>query len=582
MKCRYIIFLGERLNRSTDYTVQLDRLLRAEGMICKLESTSVRVFASIDVPTIAIHGHSLLIGQVFTKDGQLISQPLDIDGSARELASRLLQNTWGNYLAILGDRDNISAITLLRDPSGAVPCVYSLAEGEGFITSDIGLAIDLGLYRRAVNWQAIAHGLTFPHLKTARTALQHVRELLPGSILACRGRDVSVHSAWSPWRFVEKGIRHTDPHVAAEDVRGAVSSAVRVLSTGDDRFLVELSGGLDSSIVATCLRHALLRATFCTLVMPMAGTNERPYAQLVTEALGQELFSVEVGFENVHLEFPVPRSSVLPAIGILQHAVNEAWEAAGNRYGVDGFFSGAGGDTVFGYLKTATPAADAFQERGVMAGIATVENLATLHRCTVFKAGRLALKKILRRPRTTWKEDRTLLNPACAATTSEHHPWIDAPPGTLPGDREKIHDLIGNQLFRDAGPRGPERSVHFPLLSQPVMEACLKVPTWMWIADGRNRAVARQAFADCLPRGILDRRSKGSYTGYMATVYRRNKPKMREFLEEGQLCAHDLLDRSALANFFARDLAPRDLSFLRIFDLCAAENWARQQDHDPS
>jgi asparagine synthase (glutamine-hydrolysing) len=159
---------------------------------------------------------------------------------------------------------------------------------------------------------------------------------------------------------------------------------------------------------------------------------------------------------------------------------------------------------------------------------------------------------------------------------------MDAPPDALPGDREKILDLIGNQLFRDAAPRGMGRSMHFPLLSQPVMEACLKVPTWMWIANGRNRAIARQAFADQLPRGILDRRSKGSYTSYMAAIYMRNKQKMREFLEEGQLHDHGLLDHSALVNFFARDLAPRDLSFLRIFDLCAAENWARQQGHDPS
>ncbi|EIM01721.1 asparagine synthase C-terminal domain-containing protein [Rhodanobacter denitrificans] len=582
MNCRYIMLLGSRLNRNTDFALQLERSLRAERMICKFGSASARVFASVDTPTLTIARHGLLIGQVFTKDGQPIPQRLDIDGSTHELISCLLQSTWGDYLAILGDREDSSAITLLRDPSGAVPCVYSLADGEGFITSDIGLAVDLGLYRREVNWQTIAHGLTFPYLKTARTALQGVRELLPGDMLTYRGRDVSVSSAWSPWRFVEKGMRHTDPHVAAEDVRGAVSSAVKALSTGGDRFLVELSGGLDSSIVATCLRHALLRVTFCTLVMPVAGTDERPYARLVTEALGQELFSVEVGFDNVHLEFPVPRSSVLPAIGILQRVINEAWEAAGNRYGVDGFFSGAGGDTVFCYLGTTAPAADAFRERGVRAGIVAIGNLATLHRCTVFKAGRLTLKKVLRRSRTPWKEDRTLLNPACAATTSEHHPWMDAPPAALPGDHEKIRDLIGNQLFRDAGPRGLERSKHFPLLSQPVMEACLKVPTWMWIADGRNRAVARQAFADQLPRGVFDRNSKGSYTGHMAGVYTRNKLKIREFLEEGQLCAHDLLDRPALANFFAKDLASRDLSFLRIFDLCTAENWTRQQDHDPA
>lgn len=582
MKCRYIILLGERLNRSADYTLQLDRLLRAQGMICKLESASTRVFVFADAPSLAIPGHGLLVGQVFTNDGQPISQRLDLDGSTGELASRLLQCIWGDYLAILVDSNDSSAITLLRDPSGAVPCAYSLVDGEGFVTSDISLAVDLGLYRREVNWQAIAHGLNFPYLKTARTALKHVRELLPGSVLTCRRKDVSTSSAWSPWRFVERDARHKDPRVAAEGVRAAVSNVVRALSAGEGRFMVELSGGLDSSVVATCLRHALLRATFCTMVMPVTGTDERPYARLVTDALGQELIPVKIGFDNVHLEFPVPRSSVVPVIGIPQNATNEAWEAAAIQYGVDSFFSGGGGDTVFCYLKTAAPAADAFRERGVMAGIAAIEDLAALHRCTVFKAGRLALKKMLHRPRTTWKEDRAFLNPCWATNTLEHHPWMDVPTGALPGDCEKILDLIGTQLFRDATPRGAERSTHFPLLSQPVMEACLSVPTWMWITDGRNRAIARQAFVDHLPQGILDRRSKGSYMGYMVSTYMRNKPRMREFLGEGLLCAHDLLDRSALANFFAKDLTPRDLSFLRIFDLCATENWVRQQGHDPS
>lgn len=582
MKGRYIILLGERLNLSNEYTLQLDRLLHAAGMICRFESASARVFASTDQPTVALVGQGLLIGQIFTRDGQPIAQPLDIEGTADDVSDRLLQDTWGNYLAVFRHRHDHSAITLLRDPSGAVPCVYSVAGGEGFITSDIGLAAELGLYRREVNWQAIAHGLTFPYLKAARTALRHVKELLPGNVLTCRGSDVSVRSAWSPWSFVEAGVRHTDHKVAAAEIRAAVSNAVRALSAGDDNLLVELSGGLDSSIVATCLRDALQRATFCTLVMPVAGTDERPYARLVTEALGQENFSVEVGFDNVHLEFPVPPSSVLPSIGMLQHVINEAWKAAGDIHRADSFFSGAGGDTVFCYLRTAAPAADAFRERGFRAGIAAIGNLATLHRCTVFEAGRLALKKVLRRQTASWNEDRTLLNPACAATPLEHHPWMNAPSGALTGDHEKIRDLIGNQLFRDAGPRGPARSIHFPLLSQPVMEACLKVPTWMWIADGQNRAVARQAFADHLPRGVLDRHSKGSYTGHMAGVYTRNKAKIREFLEEGQLCAHDLLDRPALARFFANDLGSRDLSFLRIFELCTAENWTRQQGHDPA
>ncbi|MEW9573843.1 asparagine synthase-related protein [Rhodanobacter sp. Si-c] len=583
MKYRYIILLGERFNRGDSHKLPpLDRSLHAAGMVCEFESALARVFVSANAPTLTISGHGLVIGQIFTKDGQRIAHPVDFDGPGNELSNHLLRNAWGEYLAFhVGGKDGTEA-ALLRDPSGAVPCVYSFADGKGFITSDIGLAVDLGLYRREVDWQAIAHCLNFPCLKTARTALKHIEELLPGSMLTCRRKDVSASPVWSPWRFVEKDVRHNNPRVATEDVRTALSNVARALSTGDDRFVVELSGGLDSSIVATCLRNASLRAIFCTLVMPAAGIDERPYARLVTDALGQELFPVEVGFDNIHIEFPIPRSSVAPAIGIPQNVINEAWETTGDRHGVDGFFSGGGGDTVFCYLKTAAPAADAFMECGIMAGVAAIGDLAALHQCTVFKAGRLTLKKMLRRPRTGWKEDRTLLNPSWATTKSEHHPWMDAPLGALPGDREKIHDLIGTQLFRDATPRGMGRFMHFPLLSQPVMEACLKVPTWMWIADGRNRAVARQAFADRLPQGIFHRRSKGSYTGHMATIYTHNMPKMREFLEEGKLCAHGLLDRAALENFFARGLAPRDLSFLRIFDLCAAENWVRQQDQDPS
>jgi asparagine synthase (glutamine-hydrolysing) len=582
MKGRYIILIGERLNRHADDTLQLDNLLRAKEMICKLASTSARVFASADALTLVIHRNGLLIGQIFTKDGLPISQHLDIgEGTAHELSSHLLHNTWGDYLAVLVKHGS-AVITLLRDPSGAVPCFYSLIDGEGFITSDIGLAVDLGLYRKEVDWETIVHRLNFPYLKTTRTALKWVSELLPGAMLTCQGGDVSVRSEWSPWRFVEKDVRHKDPCVAAEDVRAAVSSVVRALSTGNDRFVVELSGGLDSSVVAICLCDASPRAVFCTMVMPVSGTDERPYARLVAKALGREIFPVEVGYGNDRLEFPLPRSSVAPVIGIPQNATNEIWEAAGIKYGVDSFFSGGGGDTVFCYLKTAAPAVDAFRERGILAGIVAIENLAALHRCTVFKVGQLTLKKMLRQPRKTWKGDSALLNPACVSTVSEHHPWLDEPPSALPGDREKIHDLVGTQLFRETALRGAKHSTHFPLLSQPVMEACLKVPTWMWIADGQNRAVARQAFADHLPQAILDRRSKGSYMGYMATVYRRNKLKMHEFLEEGQLCAHDLLDRSALTAFFDKDIVPRDLSFLRIFDLCAIENWVRQQGHDPS
>ena len=116
-----------------------------------------------------------------------------------------------------------------------------------------------------------------------------------------------------------------------------------------------------------------------------------------------------------------------------------------------------------------------------------------------------------------------------------------------------------------------------PLLSQPVVEACLAVPSWMWIAGGRNRAVARIAFADVLPPVVLHRRSKGTFSQYNGAFYARNREGMRRFLLEGEWRARGFIDERALADCMDQPSVPRDQSFQRVVDLCRAENWVRRQ-----
>jgi asparagine synthase (glutamine-hydrolysing) len=254
-------------------------------------------------------------------------------------------------------------------------------------------------------------------------------------------------------------------------------------------------------------------------------------------------------------------------------------EELGNTHGATSFFSGNGGDTIFSYLKNASPAVDAFKERGLGAGIIAIKNLSTLYRCTIWKAGRLTLRKLIRGPRAPWPIDHSLLNPLKAISTLPQHPWFDLKREALPGDREKINSLIITQSYRNTllskNEGGFER---IPLLSQPVMEACLKVPTWMWIWKGQNRFAARAAFADLLPERILNRQDKGAYGNHIAAIYRKNKLQMRDFLLTGHLHAQKFLDGDALAQTFEKDRPSDDrASFARIFDFCMIENWLRQQ-----
>ena len=551
--------------------------LRHLGLHPRLTTSRIALYTSDDTPVLSLPSGGALIGHVFPRDGL---PSATVAGSARfsspdALARHLIEELWGEYLLLHAPYDDPDTVTVMRDPSGGVDCIYSL--GDGFITSDISIAARARLHTKKVDWDSIRNYLVYPHLKTGRTGLKGLRELLPGCRLDIREDSAAASDVWTPWNFVAPQRRHRERQEAQAEVRRAVASTVCRWAETDQSLLLELSGGLDSSIVAACLKDAHARVACCNLVTPVPGADERPYAKLMSNALGVELHVESLGFENAHFDFPPPPHAVGPSTWFLQHASNELKEAVGERLGVNSSFSGGGGDTVFCYTRTASPAADAFRERGVGAGIEAVSDLAELHQCTFWKAGRLTLRKLFAQPRPPRRPDRSFLSAMPDQDMLEPHPWFVAPDGALPGDRERIFDLAGTQVFRDGLARGTKWPLRMPLLSQPVVEACLKVPSWMWIAGGRNRAVARDAFADVLPADILYRRSKGTFMNYSGAVYRRNRSRLREYLLTGRLEGHGLLDGDALRRFFDRDLGTREDTFMRIFDLCAAENWVRRQ-----
>lgn len=553
--------------------------LRELGLRSCLNSPQVHLFVSEDTPVLVLSNGRVLIGHLFDRSGRLVC-----DGSGflearsdAQFAEDLLQNYWGEYIVICYSGDRAHELTILREPSGGMPAIHAVQEGKGFITSDISIAIELGLYTRQIDWTYIITFLAFPNLKTATTALDGVRELLPGCSLRLRGTQSTIQVHWSPWNFVASSKRFREQRDAADAIRSTVLSVVKAWADVDRIVLLELSGGLDSSIVAACLQATDARVTCCTLTTTVPGADERQYAGLMAKQLAAELDTRTLDFESARFDFPPPPHAVVPGMMPLQYAVDLAMQAAGSSHDATSHFTGGGGDTVFCYLGTAAPAVDAFREIGIGAGLAAVSHLSLLHNCTFWKAARVTAKKLLRKPKPPYKADLTFLAPSIAPGHPNAHPWLDQPRNALPGDRERIADLIGTQIFRDCAPRGSKRWHRMPLLSQPVVEACLRTPSWMAIADGRNRAIARNAFADSLPPDVLHRRSKGTFMSYSGAVYQRNKLQLREFLLSGVLQQHQLLDIAALQQFFKADLPPRDHSFLRVFELSMIENWVRHQ-----
>lgn len=581
MENNYIAILSSSKEDAVAGFPDAGNAMNAMGMHARYASDGLTLFSTEATSILPLPDGGILIGVLFTREGTRVRDfaALRSPSSSIEIRAHILENCWGSYLIIQPDIDAANAFTITRAPTaaGGLPCFWSVANGMTFFTSDIFLAERALLYKRRVDWDFIVHRLSYGGIKTQRTGLMDLFELLPGCALRACGRQIAVTQAWSPWDFVAPEQHYQDPHDATIHIRYAVECAVRAWADTDPSILLELSGGLDSSIVAACLRESHAHVTCCNLVTPVPGVDERQYARQMATQLGAELHTAHLGFDQACFDFPVPPDSVAPAIGPLQYAVDKTMEATAERFGASAYHTGGGGDSVFCYLRTAAPSTDAWRARRIGTTITAVRDLATLHQCTFWKAGRLTLSKLRRPPSPPLQPDTTFLTRASTDILPEPHPWFAAPPDAFPGDRERIVDLAGNQIFESQAARRYKRPLRFPLLSQPVMEACLRAPSWMWIAGGRNRALARAAFSDLLPPEVANRQSKATYMSYLTAVFERNKRKIENFLLSGRLQSRGLLDASSLRAFFSKPPLPRDRTFLRTFDLCMVENWVRHQ-----
>lgn len=551
MRHRYFALIDHFARPRIDTRYPFIGALRELGMRLRGRMGRVALFTTEGTPVFSLPGDALIVGDLYCRDGRSITDPDQLEPfpSQRAFREHLLEHYWGEYLLIQPGDQERDHISIMRDPSSGIACAYSVQDGEGFITSDLAIPSQLGLHHDRVDWDFIDHCLIYPRAKINRTGLEGVCELLPGCMLLIEGQAISISQAWSPWNFIAPSKRLSDPVEATCILRETITKVVKSMAETDRSLLLELSGGLDSSIVGACLAQAQAQIACCTAITPLPGADERRYARLIADQLGAELLQRPLDFNEADISFPLPQHSLRPAVWVLGHAVSRVMDEAAALQDVRSHFSGSGGDTVFGYLSTAAPAADAFRAHGIAAGVHAVADLSKLHGCTMLKAARLTCRKLFLPPKPPCKADTSLLAHTGISAPLELHPWLEAPDEALPGDRERIFDLCGNQLFADATLRAGERRVRMPLLSQPVMEVCLRVPSWMWIADGKNRAIARSAFAGQLHHDVLNRRSKGTFMNYTYSVYERNKEMIRHFLLDGHLQAHGLLNPTMLNRF---------------------------------
>jgi asparagine synthase (glutamine-hydrolysing) len=560
---------------------RLSRTVRAAQTRCGLrsvfETERLVVLASSSTRVAGIGpGRGVVLGTLFRRtpaaSGDYEPATVLPDGGAD--VDTLVRDYWGSYVAVI-DGQGASIARVVRDPAGGFGCYLTQSDGLWVLFSDADQAQALGLVSADLDPAPIVHALAFQAWPFARTGLAGVEEMQPGTRLRVEADGgLRRNRSWDPWRFTHRSLRINDPRAAAAAVGEETQRCVSAWASQADSILLELSGGLDSSIVGACLRGRRGGLTLINLATPDPGADERVYAQLVADQLGAPLKTLQLDPADARLDPPntlAPR----PTTGLLHQTIDAALLREAAAVGADAFFSGGGGDNVFCYLSTAAPATDVLLDQGPGPRfVQAVGDLAALHNCSAWEAGRLALRKTWRGPRR-WPQDLDFLNPDAVPPFADRHPWHEGASAARPGTREHVDLVLAVQTALIGHQRQGLAPMRFPLLSQPLVELCLRIPTWLWIAGGRNRAVARDAFAGRLPARVLQRRTKGDFMGLLGELYRQHRPALPALLLDGWLAEQGVLDRTAIEAYLRSTAPTTDLRFFRLLELAKAELWAR-------
>lgn len=497
--------------------------------------------------------------------------------------ARLVDDYWGRYIALQPADDG--SLHVLRDPSGTLPCLLWQHDGVWLVCSWLEDALALvppARHPRPDSAGVRAYLLGGTPTGT-RTTVSGVDQVLPGERVRLRGDRVSHHLLWSPLRLAEQPLSMPADE-AAGLLRDTVRHAVRQWAAIYDRIVLRLSGGVDSSILAGCLAPDQVAAEVLCLNIRWADPmgDERGYARLAATKARRRLHvaDAETGIRLDELltlpRLPSPRASVSAATMVRIDA------AVAGDFQAPALFTGAAGDLVFFEVPRWWPAADYLQVNGMDLGFpAALLDAAQLGGVSVWAALAMAARERWRRRSPadppTWNDGLLSANVAAdpVALAPYRHPVLHRQTRLPIGKWHQVQQLLGlPHYYEPLTFHSSPEPVH-PLLSQPVVELALRIPTFVLAQGGRGRALARLAFSDSLPVEVAQRRTKGTTTQAIKDILQENLGWARGILLGGELERHGLLDRRRLEQTLTGGPAALAASAWNVQTLIEVEAWLR-------
>jgi len=527
-------------------------LQRTHGWGCALKADGLQVWTGLEggLPVSrAEGGHAVVVGRAHDRAGLGAARLPASPGASPEarLAERFLRDRWGSYVAVLEPREGRGR-WLLRDPTGGLEAIVWRRGALTVVGSGLDgapRALGPALHLR---WDRVAAQLLAPALFAGELAFDGARALEPGALVELGVEADEPRAIWRPDAMVP--LEAAEARAMGAALPEILDGCLAAMTGGHEALVAEISGGFDSAAVASGLLSIGAASRVVQWINYRGDRpegDERAYARAVAAGLGVDLTFVAKAVS------PLTEADLFELCEGLRAPVN-ALDVARDRdmaarlcaSRASGLVSGQGGDAVFFQMPSALVLADLVAQEG---------------RRRVFSRALLETARWTRRGAWSVAAEAlgiggrsrraaggmAFLDPRLRAAAGRHaSPWVDAARALPPAKRLQISALANCRIYRGASRRGAAAELIYPLLSQPMVETCLAMPSYVLVEGGRDRALARAAFGGRIPQLVLDRRSKGDLSSFYARTVAASLDMLRPFLLEGVLCEAGLLDRAAL------------------------------------
>lgn len=536
-------------------------------------------------------------GEIYNSSDTSKGADTDAILQAYETAGTDCANHFRGMFAFAIWNDQSQVLFCARDRFGIKPFYYTIIDNVFYFASEAKALVPF-LNSVEIDIDGFKDYITFQYYLDGKTLFKGIKELLPAhAMLVGDGR---VEKIWRYWDvYYNLDFDHT-PQYFERELKNLIEESVTLHMRGDIPLGAYVSGGIDSSIVASVASHhnkgGLLG--FHGKFNYGIEYDESHYARALAQKCGLNLEEVPITaqdfIDNIrrviyHLDYPTMGPGSFPQYMVAKHA-------SGKRKVLLG---GQGGDEIFGgYVRYII----AYFEQCIKASIdGTMHSGNFIVTYESIIPNLVALQQYKPLLKQFWQEglfedmDKRyfrLINRANLLHNEVRWEYIqDYSPfetfcsifHTDSVHKESYFDLMTHFDFKAGLPpmlqvedrvssaHGVE--VRLPYLDHPLVEFAATIPSDMKFKDGTMKNILKQAMRDTLPPEILGRKDK---MGFPTPIVEWARNEARDFVHD-VFSSQKALQRELIDNRLVLEGLEKEEKYSRkIWGLLCLELWQQE------